>query len=133
MMLDYEPDLAAARISVWVVSTVATMKLTVIDPPSRSFSRWLTEEEIGQVLANKRGWRLGPDGGIYAGKVVKKRIAPSLTTLGTVAILEKWAHRSGEPRSDGSGPTHMMWGVFDARADAEIAARVTAHAGTVEA
>jgi hypothetical protein len=114
------------------VSTVASMKLTAIEAPSRSFSRWLTEEEIGQVLAHKRGWRLGPDGGVYAGKVVKKRIAPSLTTLGAVALTATWAHRSGVPRSDGSGPTHMMWGVFDARTDAEIATQIAAHDDSVE-
>ncbi|MFC5929992.1 hypothetical protein [Cryobacterium melibiosiphilum] len=100
------------------------MKLTAIDPPSRSFSRWLTEEEIGQVLAHKRGWRLAPDGAVYAGKLVKKRIAPSLATLGSVALVQRWASRAAVPRSDGSGPTHMMWGIFDARTDAEIAEQV---------
>lgn len=110
------------------------MKLTDIDPPSRSFSRWLTEEEIGQVLAHKRGWRLGPDGGVYAGKVVKKRIAPSLAVLGGTALTRRWASRAAVARSDGSGPTHMMWGIFDARTDSEIAVEVaTQVTGSVEA
>jgi len=107
-----------------VMGTVAIMKLTAIDAPDRSFSRWLTEEEIGQVLAHKRGWRLAEDGGVYAGKVVKKRIAPSLTALGAAALTRSWVSRAAAPRSDGSGPTHMMWGTFDARTDAEIAAHV---------
>jgi len=76
------------------------------------------------VLAHKRGWRLAGDGGVYAGKVVKKRIAPSLLTLGEAALTRSWASRAAAPRSDGSGPTHMMWGIFDARTDAEIAAQV---------
>lgn len=100
------------------------MKLTVLEAPTRSFSRWLTEEEIGHVLAHKRGWRLGPDGAVYAGRVVKKRIAPSLLALGAAALTQHWASRAAVPRSDGSGPTHMMWGIFDARSDAEIAEQV---------
>lgn len=100
------------------------MKLTEINPPSRSFSQWLTEEEIGQVLAHKRGWRLSDDGAVYAGKVIKKRVAPSLAALGIAALNQHWVSRAAAPRSDGSGPTHMMWGIFDARSDAEIATQV---------
>ncbi|TFD53970.1 hypothetical protein E3T55_04585 [Cryobacterium frigoriphilum] len=109
------------------------MKLTAIDPPSRSFSQWLTEEEIAQVLAHKRGWRLADDGAVYAGKIIRKRVAPSLTALGAAALTQRWVSRASAPRSDGSGPTHMMWGIFDARTDAEIAEQVAAYAaGSVE-
>ncbi|TFC91579.1 hypothetical protein E3T28_01455 [Cryobacterium sinapicolor] len=100
------------------------MKLTAIDPPSRSFSRWLTDEEVGQVLASSRGWRLAPDGGVMAGKIRKTRIAPSLTALGATAAAARWISRASAPGSDGSGPTHIMWGIFNARTDAEIAAKV---------
>ena len=100
------------------------MKLTDIEAPSRSFSRWLTDEEVGQVLAHSRGWRLAPDGVVMAGKIRKTVIAPSLTALGTTAAAERWISRAAAPGSDGSGPTHIMWGVFNARTDAEIAAKV---------
>ena len=45
------------------------MKLTDVGAPDRSFSRWLSDDEIGQVIAHKRGWRLAPDGRVIAGKV----------------------------------------------------------------
>ncbi|TFC52195.1 hypothetical protein E3T26_06155 [Cryobacterium sp. TMT1-21] len=102
------------------------MKLTAIDPPGRSFSRWLTDEEVGQVLAHDRGWRLAPDGSVMAGTLRKTRIAPSLTVLGAAAIRHRWTSRAAAPGSDGSGPTHIMWGVFNARTDADIAAAVGA-------
>lgn len=100
------------------------MKLTPIDPPGRSFSRWLTEEEIGQVLAHDRGWRLAEDGSVVAGKLKKTRIAASLEDLGRAALTNRWTARAAAAGSDGSGPTHIMWGVFKARTDAEIAAAV---------
>ena len=101
-----------------------TMKLTAIPAPERSFSRWLTAEEIGQVLANDRGWRLGPDGSVVAGSLRKTVIAGSLTELGDAALAHRWTSRAAAPGSDGSGPTHIMWGVFNARTDADIAAAV---------
>ena len=101
-----------------------TMKLTDITPPARSFSRWLTEEEIGQVLASDRGWRLAPDGSVIAGKLRKTTIAASLTELGAAALANRWTSRAAAPGSDGSGPTHIMWGVFNARTDADVAAAI---------
>ena len=100
------------------------MKLTAIDPPSRSFSRWLTDEEVGQVLAASRGWRLAPDGGVMAGKIRKTRIAPSLTALGAAAAAERWISRAAAPGSDGSVPNHIMWGIFHARTDADISSKL---------
>ncbi|MEC5150189.1 hypothetical protein [Cryobacterium sp. GrIS_2_6] len=102
------------------------MKLTDIDPPGRSFSRWLTEEEIGRVLASDRGWRLAEDGSVVAGKLRKARIADSLGDLGRAALANRWTARAAAPGSDGSGPTHIMWGVFNARSDTEIAAEIAA-------
>jgi len=104
------------------------MKLTRIDPPERSFSRWLTDEEVGRVLAASRGWRLGSDGSVVAGTIRKLTIAPSLAALGGAATANRWISRPARAGSDGSGPTHMMWGVFEARTDAEVAALVTAEA-----
>jgi hypothetical protein len=104
------------------------MKLTRIDPPERSFSRWLTDDEVGQVLAASRGWRLGTDGTVVAGSVRKTTIAPSLAALGAAAAVNRWISRPARAGSDGSGPTHMMWGVFEARTDAEVAALVAAAA-----
>ena len=100
------------------------MKLTQIDPPGRSFSRWLTDEEVGQVLASSRGWRLGSDGSVVAGSLRKTTIAPSLAALGAAAAAHRWISRPAAAGSDGSGPTHMMWGVFEARTDAEVATLV---------
>ncbi|WEO78852.1 hypothetical protein BJQ94_07415 [Cryobacterium sp. SO2] len=105
------------------------MKLTKIDPPGRSFSRWLTDEEVGQVLAASRGWRLGSDGSVVAGTLRKSTIAPSLAALGTAAAANRWISRPAQAGSDGSGPTHVMWGVFEARTDAEVAAQVAATIG----
>lgn len=102
------------------------MKLIKIDPPDRSFSRWLTDEEVGQVLANSRGWRLGSDGSVVAGTMRKLTVAPSLAALGAAASANRWISRPARAGSDGSGPTHMMWGVFEARTDAEVAALVAA-------
>jgi len=102
------------------------MRLTAIVAPSRSFSRWLTDEEVGQVLAASRGWRLAADGRVMAGTMRKTRIAPSLAALGATAAAERWVSRAAAPNSDGSGPTHVMWGIFNARTDAEIAAKVDA-------
>jgi hypothetical protein len=104
------------------------MKLTQIDPPGRSFSRWLTDEEVGQVLAHSRGWRLGSDGSVVAGSLRKTTIAPSLAALGRAAAAHRWISRPAAASSDGSGPTHVMWGVFDARPDAEVAELVAAAA-----
>lgn len=104
--------------------------IKALDAPVRSFRWWLSEEEVGHTLAHHRGWRLADTGGVLAGKVLKKRIASSLAELGAAALACGWALRASVPRSDGSGPTHFMWGVFDARSDAEIAAQVklsTAH------
>ncbi|KGJ77538.1 hypothetical protein GY21_07490 [Cryobacterium roopkundense] len=100
------------------------MAITVLETPARSFRWWLSEEEVGHHLAHHRGWRLADNGSVMAGKVVKKRIAGSLAELGTAALASGWALRASAARSDGSGPTHFMWGVFDARSDAEIAAQV---------
>lgn len=97
------------------------MKLIAIDPPTRSFSRWLTDEEIGRVLAHKRGWRQAPDGSVLAGKIRKTRISASLEQLGATAVARGWASRPRVEPSDSSGPTHMMWGIIDARTDAELA------------
>ena len=97
------------------------MKLIAIAPPTRSFSRWLTDEEIGRVIAHKRSWRQAPDGSVLAGKVRKTRIATSLEHLGAAAVARGWASRPRVEPSDSSGPTHMMWGIIDARSDAEIA------------
>lgn len=105
------------------------MKLTSIDPPSRSFSRWLTDSEVGQVLAHSRGWRLGTDGSVVAGTLRKTTIAPSLADLGRAASVNRWISRPAVAGSDGSGPTHVMWGVFEARPDAEIAALVAESSG----
>jgi hypothetical protein len=102
------------------------MKLTRIDPPGRSFSRWLTDEEVGQVLAASRGWRLGSDGSVVAGTLRKTTIAPSLAALGAAAAANRWISRPARAGSDGSGPTHVMWGVFEARLDAEVAELVAA-------
>ena len=102
------------------------MKLTRIDAPDRSFSRWLTDEEVGQVLAASRGWRLGGDGSVVAGSVRKTTIAPSLAALGAAAPANRWVSRPAQAGSDGCGPSHMMWGVFEARTDAEVAALVAA-------
>ncbi|POH61361.1 hypothetical protein C3B59_11925 [Cryobacterium zongtaii] len=102
------------------------MKLTRIDPPDRSFSRWLTDEEVGQVLAASRGWRLGSDGSVVAGTLRKTVIARSLAALGAAATANRWISRPARAGSDGSGPTHMMWGVFEARTDAEVAELVAA-------
>ena len=96
------------------------MKLIAIDPPTRSFSRWLNDEEIGRVLAHKRGWRQAPDGSVLAGKIRKTLISASLAQLGAAAVARGWASRPRIEPSDGSGPTHMMWGIIDARTDAEI-------------
>ncbi|MFO7689318.1 MAG: hypothetical protein R6W83_01975 [Cryobacterium sp.] len=100
------------------------MKLTDISPPERSFSRRLNDDEIGQVIANKRGWRLAADGRVVAGKLRHRIIADSLTALGAAAVANRWASRPAEPRVDGSGPTHMMWGIVDARSDAELAEQI---------
>ncbi|TFD67705.1 hypothetical protein [Cryobacterium ruanii] len=100
------------------------MKLTDVGAPDRSFSRWLSDDEIGQVIAHKRGWRLAPDGRVIAGKILHRTIASSLAALGSAAVANRWASRPAEPRSDGSGPTHMMWGIVDARSDAEIAEQI---------
>jgi len=100
------------------------MKLIAIDPPTRSFSRWLTNDEIGRVLAHKRGWRQAPDGSVVAGKLRKTRIAASLEQLGAVAVARGWASRPRVEPSDSSGPTHMMWGIIDARTDVEIIAEL---------
>jgi hypothetical protein len=102
------------------------MKLTPITPPDRSFSRWLTDEEVGRVLAHSRGWRLGSDGAVVAGALRKTTIAPSLAALGRAAATHRWISRPAVAGSDGSGPTHVMWGVFDARADTEVAELVAA-------
>lgn len=96
------------------------MKLIAITPPTRSFSRWLTDEEIGRVIAHKRGWRQAPDGSVLAGRIRKTRISASLEQLGATAIAHCWATRPRVEPSDSSGPTHMMWGIIDARTDAEI-------------
>ena len=96
------------------------MKLIAIDPPTRSFSRWLTDEEIGRVLAHKRGWRQAPDGRVLAGKIRKTLISASLAQLGAAAVANGWASRPRVEPSDSSGPTHMMWGIIDARTDAEL-------------
>ena len=96
------------------------MKLIAIDPPTRSFSRWLTDEEIGRVLAHKRGWRQAPDGSVLAGKIRKVLVSASLAQLGAASVAHGWASRPRVEPSDGSGPTHMMWGIIDARTDAEI-------------
>ena len=101
------------------------MKLTDIGPPERSFSRWLTDDEIGQVIAHKRGWRLADDGRVVAGKLRHRTIAASLGALGAAAIANRWASRPAEARVDGSGPTHMMWGIVDARSDAELGDQVS--------
>ncbi|KFF60505.1 hypothetical protein JF66_03885 [Cryobacterium sp. MLB-32] len=100
------------------------MTIKDLDAPARSFRWWLSEEEVGHTLAHHRGWRVADNGNVMAGKIVKKRIASSLVELGTVALSCGWAMRAPAPRSDGSGPTHVMWGVFDARSDAEVAAQV---------
>ena len=97
------------------------MKLTAIDPPTRSFSRWLTNEEIARVVAHKRNWRQAPDGSVLAGKIRKTRISDSLEQLGAAVVAHGWASRPLTEPSDSSGPTHMMWGIIDARTDAEIA------------
>jgi hypothetical protein len=97
------------------------MKLIAIAPPTRSFSRWLTDEEIGRVIAHKRSWRQAPDGSVLAGKIRKTRIAASLEHLGAAVVAHGWASRPHTEPSDSSGPTHMMWGIIDARTDAEIA------------
>ncbi|WP_104134684.1 hypothetical protein [Cryobacterium sp. Y62] len=97
------------------------MKLIAIDPPTRSFSRWLTNEEIARVIAHKRGWRQAPDGSVLAGKIRKTRISASLEHLGAAAVAHGWASRPRTEPSDSSGPTHMMWGIIDARTDVEIA------------
>jgi hypothetical protein len=105
------------------------MRLTRIDPPERSFSRWLTDDEVGRVLAASRGWRLGSDGSVVAGTLRKTTIAPSLAALGAAATPNRWVSRPAVAGSDGSGPTHMMWGVFEARTDAEVAELVAAVGG----
>ena len=105
------------------------MKLTPIDPPGRSFSRWLTDEEVGRVLAASRGWRLGADGSVVAGTLRKTTVAPSLAALGATAAAHRWISRPSQAGSDGSGPTHVMWGVFEARTDAEVTALVAAAVG----
>ena len=97
------------------------MKLVAVDAPSRSFSRWLTAEEIGQVLAHNRGWRLTPEGAVIAGKIRKIEIASSLSDVGAAALKSRWISRPISAGNDGSGPTHVMWGIIDARSDAEIA------------
>ena len=104
------------------------MKLTRIDPPDRSFSRWLTNAAGGRGRAARRGGRLGSDGSGVAGSVRKTTIAPSLTALGAAAATNRWISRPAQAGSDGSGPTHIMWGVFEARTDAEVAALVAASA-----
>ncbi|TDW28673.1 hypothetical protein EDD25_0300 [Cryobacterium psychrophilum] len=76
------------------------------------------------MLAHHRGWRLSDRGAVVAGKVLHKTIAPSLEVLGTAALASGWTMRASVPRSDGSGPTHFMWGVFDARSESEIAEQV---------
>lgn len=76
------------------------------------------------MLAHHRGWRLSASGGVVGGKVLHKNIAPSLEVLGTAALISGWTMRASVPHSDGRGPTHFMWGVFDARSEGEIAARV---------
>jgi len=108
---------------------MASMKLTNISPPDRSFSRWLTNEEVGRVLASSRGWRLATDGGVVAGTLRKTRIANSLDDLGAAAAINRWISRPAAAGSDGSGPTHVMWGVFDARSDAEVAELVASSVG----
>jgi len=100
------------------------MTLKAIEPPARTFRWWLSNEEVGQTLAHHRGWRLSHRGAVVAGTVLRKTIAPSLETLGTAALASGWTMRGAVPRSDGSGPTHFMWGVFDARSENEIAAQV---------
>ena len=100
------------------------MKLIAIDPPTRSFSRWLTDEEIGRVLAHKRGWRQAPDGSVLAGKIRKVLVSASLAQLGAASVVHGWASRTRVEPRDGSGPTHMMWGIIDARTDAEITAEL---------
>lgn len=100
------------------------MKLISIEPPTRSFSRWLTDEEIGQVLAHKRGWRQAPDGSVMAGKIRKTLISDSVAQLGAAAIARGWASRPRVEPTDKSGPTHMMWGIIDARTDAELASEL---------
>lgn len=100
------------------------MKLIAIAPPTRSFSRWLTDEEIGRVIAHKRGWRQAPDSSVQAGTFRKTRIAASLEQLGADAVACGWASRPRLEPSDGSGPTHMMWGIIDARTDAELTAEL---------
>jgi hypothetical protein len=102
------------------------MKLIAVDPPTRSFSRWLTDEEIGRVIAHKRGWRLASDGSVQAGKFRKTRMATSLEGLGADAVARGWASRPRVEPSDSSGPTHMMWGIIDARTDAELVEELTA-------
>ena len=102
------------------------MKLIAIDPPTRSFSRWLNDEEIGRVLAHKRGWRQAGDGSVQAGKIRKTRMSGSLEELGARVIANGWASRPRVEPSDSSGPTHMMWGIVDARTDAELAAELDA-------
>lgn len=57
------------------------MKLTDVGAPDRSFSRWLSDDEIGQVIAHKRGWRLAPDGRVIAGKILHRTIASSLAAF----------------------------------------------------
>jgi len=81
------------------------------------------------MLAHHRGWRLSDRGAVVAGKVLRKTIAPSLEMLGTAALASGWTMRAAVPRSDGSGPTHFMWGVFDARSDADIAEQVKVSVG----
>ena len=100
------------------------MKLIAIAPPTRSFSRWLTDDEVGRVIAHKRGWRQAPDGSVFAGKLRKALVAPSLEQLGAAAVARGWASRPRLEPSDSSGPTHMMWGIIDARTDAELAAEL---------
>ena len=97
------------------------MKLIAIDPPTRSFSRWLTDDEIGRVVAHTRGWRQAPDGSVLAGKIRKTRISASLEHLGAAVVAHGGASRPRTEPNDSSGPTHMMWGIIDARTDAEIA------------
>ncbi len=104
------------------------MKLIAIDAPTRSFSRWLNDEEIGRVLAHKRGWRQAPDGSVHAGKIRKTRLSASLEELGARVIANGWASRPRVEPSDSSGPTHMMWGIVDARSDAELAVELGATA-----
>ena len=100
------------------------MTLKAIEPPGRTYSWWLTNEEVGQMLGHHRGWRLSDHGGVVGGKVLHKNIAPSLEVLGAAALISGWVMRASVPHSDGRGPTHFMWGVFDARSESEIAAQV---------